>query len=317
MELFIRNLRPFFFDYNRSMEIKDLIKCENDNIIPIQSKMIANLLLSGTPYQIYQYKYVSEDIEKKYNIYIRYNMRFDPNIKTKNNVAPLDVGTYAGKVSELCIKLGLPLISVKINSANNMPHEGFFVFPQCQEMRKQGFSNTEIVSKIKQEVTDALEKGAYRKLIDYLNGTLDIDYSIKQNNMDNKSATQIDDIEHISNIPKTKEINQTYYNEKEFYEGRIKEITILQRERNIEIVKLSKQRDNYTCKVCGFSYNQKIVQAHHIVPLSTQNDEYTIKTDDLITLCPTCHSLAHLLLDENEIYVDKSILINKLKELRN
>lgn len=29
------------------MEIKDIIKCENDNILPIQSKMIANLLLSG------------------------------------------------------------------------------------------------------------------------------------------------------------------------------------------------------------------------------------------------------------------------------
>ncbi len=102
------------------MEIKDLIKCEDDNIIPIQSKMIANLLLSGTPYQIYQYKEVSNNIEKKYNCYIRYHMRFDPNIKIKKNVATLDVGTYAGEISWLCDKLGLPLISVKINSLLNL-----------------------------------------------------------------------------------------------------------------------------------------------------------------------------------------------------
>jgi predicted HNH restriction endonuclease len=288
------------------MEIKDLIKCENNDILPIQSKMIANLLLSGTPYQIYQYKCVSEDIEKKYNTYIRYNMRFDPNIKIKGNVAPLDVGKYAGKISELCTKLELPLISVKINSAKDMPHEGFFVFPQCQKMRKQGFNNTEIAKKIKQEVTEAFESGAYNKLIDYLNGTLNTtDDSLKQSNS-TKNTSQIADIKH----------NQTDYNEKEFYEGRIKEISILQRERNQEIVKYAKQRDNYTCKVCGFSYNQKVVQVHHVIPLSKQNEEYEIKIDDLITLCPTCHSLAHLLLDENEIYVNKSVLINKLKELR-
>lgn len=298
------------------MEIKDLIKCENNDILPIQSKMIANLLLSGTPLQIYQYKYVSEDIEKKYNTYIRYNMRFDPNIKIKGNVAPLDVGKYAGKISELCVKLELPLISVKIISTKDMPHEGFFVFPQCQEMRKQGFNNTEIAKKIKQEVTEAFESGAYNKLIDYLNGTLDTtDDSLKQSNS-TKSTSQVAEIEHVLNNPEISKSNQTDYNEKEFYEGRIKEINILQRERNQEIVKCAKQRDNYTCKVCGFSYNQKVVQAHHIIPLSKQNEEYEIKIDDLITLCPTCHSLAHLLLDENEIYTDKLILIGKLKELR-
>ena len=81
------------------MQIKDIIKCENDNILPIQSNMIANLLLSGSPYQIYQYKDVSNDIYNKYNAYIRYHMRFDKNINIKNNVAPKDVGYYAGELS--------------------------------------------------------------------------------------------------------------------------------------------------------------------------------------------------------------------------
>lgn len=163
------------------MEIKDIIKCENDNILPIQSKMIANLLLSGSPYQIYQYKDVSNDIYNKYNTYIRYHMRFDKNINIRNNVAPKDVGYYAGELSWLCVKLGLPLISVKINSVNDMPNEGFFVFPQCQEMQKQGILNKDIVKQIKSEVTEALEDGLYDKLIDYLNGVSSTNDMIEQN----------------------------------------------------------------------------------------------------------------------------------------
>lgn len=300
------------------MEIKDLIKCENDNIIPIQSKMIANLLLSGTPYQIYQYKSVSNDVYNKYNTYIRYHMRFDKNINIKNDVAPKDVGYYAGEVSWLCVKLGLPLISVKINSENDMPNEGFFVFPQCEKMRKQGFSDREIVRQIKQEVTDSLMKGEYIKLINFLNGTSDDNFSVKQSvKTDNKTASS-SNIETTLNInSKTQQPIKPEFNEVEFYEGQLKERNFLQRERNQEIVKLAKQRDDYTCRICKFTYNKKIVEAHHLIPISNISDEHEVKIDDLITLCPTCHSLAHILLNEDEIYTDKYTLINKLKNIKN
>ena len=111
--------------------------------------------------------------------------------------------------------------------------------------------------------------------------------------------------------------NKEDYSEAEFLEGQIKERTILQRKRNQEIVKLAKQRDNYTCRVCGFSYQKKIVEAHHLIPISNKSNEYEIKIENLITLCPNCHSLAHHLLNENEIYVDKLSLIPKLKEIIN
>lgn len=301
------------------MEIKDIIKCENDNILPIQSKMIANLLLSGSPYQIYQYKDVSNDIYNKYNAYIRYHMRFDKNINIKNNVAPKDVGYYAGELSWLCVKLELPLISVKINSENDMPNEGFFVFPQCQEMQKQGILNKDIVKQIKSEVTEALEDGLYDKLIDYLNGVSSTNDMIEQNSKlvniskDDSNATLI---KSSANMTEQKS-NKEDYSEAEFLEGQIKERTILQRKRNQEIVNLAKQRDNYTCRVCGFSYQKKIVEAHHLIPISNKSNEYEIKIENLITLCPNCHSLAHHLLNENEIYVDKLSLIPKLKEIIN
>lgn len=50
---------------------------------------------------------------------------------------------------------------------------------------------------------------------------------------------------------------------------------------------------------------------------TNKSNEYEIKIENLITLCPNCHSLAHHLLNENEIYVDKLSLIPKLKEIIN
>lgn len=55
------------------MKIIDYINCNNDNIISKESKMIANVLLSGTPYQIYNYKQISDEVYNKYGCYIRFN----------------------------------------------------------------------------------------------------------------------------------------------------------------------------------------------------------------------------------------------------
>ena len=101
----------------------------------------------------------------------------------------------------------------------------------------------------------------------------------------------------------------------EQYEGELKERKYLTRTRNQKIVEQVKQRDNYTCCACGFEYKKKIVQAHHIVPLS-EKDEGNVVIDELITLCPTCHILAHELLKIDKIYQNKNILIKKLHSMR-
>lgn len=295
------------------MEIKDLIKCENDDIIPIQSKMIANLLLSGSSFQLYTYSFVSDEIYKKYNNYIRYNKRFDDNIYKKNNVAPRDVGYYAGEVSKICEKLGLPLISVNIYSKDGMPNDGFFTFSQCKEMIAKGISKNSVVKQIRQDVYNALEDGLYSKLINYLNNTSNENNLVEQNSnigkhSANKTATSNSNINNYED---------TISDEKSFLEGRHKELIMLLRERNQKVVKLVKQRDNYTCQACGFFYFQKIVEAHHLNPMSYNDDEYEVNVNDLITLCPTCHSLAHILLNEDEIYTDKDTLINTLKNIIN
>lgn len=48
------------------------------------------------------------------------------------------------------------------------------------------------------------------------------------------------------------------------------------------------RRDNGRCKICGVKSN--VMNVHHIFykePLSEMND------NDLVTLCPNCHSLVH------------------------
>lgn len=102
-----------------------------------------------------------------------------------------------------------------------------------------------------------------------------------------------------------------------YYEGNTVERTILQKTRNQEIVKAVKERDNYTCRGCGFHFDNKIVEAHHLVPISSVEEEKQVKKDDLITLCPNCHAIAHILLKISEKYQKIENLIQKLQEIYN
>lgn len=102
-----------------------------------------------------------------------------------------------------------------------------------------------------------------------------------------------------------------------YYEGNTIERTILQKTRNQGIVKTVKERDNYTCRGCGFHFDNKIVEAHHLIPISNVEEEKQVKKDDLITLCPNCHAIAHILLKRNEKYQKIENLIQKLQEIYN
>jgi hypothetical protein len=49
------------------------------------------------------------------------------------------------------------------------------------------------------------------------------------------------------------------------------------------------ERDNYTCQECG-AHNGGDLQAHHITPFHLHPEpEYSLTTDNGITLCETCH----------------------------
>lgn len=76
-------------------------------------------------------------------------------------------------------------------------------------------------------------------------------------------------------------------------EGIAKEYTKLQRSRSRKYIEPAKKRDKYTCQSCGLRLSvdgKHILQVHHLNPLCK---EAVTKLEDLTSLCPTCHYIAH------------------------
>jgi len=92
--------------------------------------------------------------------------------------------------------------------------------------------------------------------------------------------------------------DQEYYSIDDIkaFEGYKQDRLILSNARNQRIAKERKSLDKHTCQVCGFSLDVSgkfVIECHHLHPLSeTSVVETTI--NDLISLCPTCHRIAHL-----------------------
>ncbi|WP_027722046.1 HNH endonuclease [Maridesulfovibrio zosterae] len=85
--------------------------------------------------------------------------------------------------------------------------------------------------------------------------------------------------------------------------------------RSAKLVKARKKRDNYECQICGFNYDEKVVHVHHKNPIASRKEAAITKINDLITLCPNCHALAHQVMRDGEsewTEIHKQILkINK------
>lgn len=74
----------------------------------------------------------------------------------------------------------------------------------------------------------------------------------------------------------------------------------IRRERKSHVATLCKQRDNFICKVCSFDFSKTygklgtdFAEAHHIVPLSSNEKLRNTTVEDLITVCANCHRMLH------------------------
>jgi hypothetical protein len=87
-------------------------------------------------------------------------------------------------------------------------------------------------------------------------------------------------------------------------------------QRSAALVKSTKKRDNYTCRGCDFHFRNEIVHAHHLDPLAERARRKT-SPDDLVTLCPNCHYLAHYQLrqDNGDQFKKLDTLLTKLSSL--
>jgi hypothetical protein len=59
--------------------------------------------------------------------------------------------------------------------------------------------------------------------------------------------------------------------------------------------------DGHTCQACQFRghprVRERVVDVHHVDPLRDAAGKVKTTLDDLVTLCPTCHRLVHVLAD--------------------
>ncbi|MCB0714162.1 MAG: HNH endonuclease [Ignavibacteriae bacterium] len=98
-------------------------------------------------------------------------------------------------------------------------------------------------------------------------------------------------------------------------EGERTEVRGYRIQRSAKLVKEVKRRDGYPCRACGFHFKGQIVHVHHLTPLNERTRPNQTNADDLITLCPNCHYLAHYLLRESDRYTKSVHLLAKLRSI--
>ena len=118
--------------------------------------------------------------------------------------------------------------------------------------------------------------------------------------------------EYIAQPPEYSLLNQ-YIKEGEENRKEVKQLS-----RNRALVNCRLELDNYTCQYCGFSIRRDgltninssdisgvVVEVHHKYPIKEGDRESRLS--DLVTLCPTCHRIIHLLgriLDTNDLQIE-------------
>lgn len=83
--------------------------------------------------------------------------------------------------------------------------------------------------------------------------------------------------------------------------------------RSAKLANQAKERDDFTCRACNFTFKKQIVHVHHLDPLSERLSPRKTTLDDLVTLCPNCHYLAHFWLRKNSRFKKLEALIQKLQ----
>lgn len=96
-------------------------------------------------------------------------------------------------------------------------------------------------------------------------------------------------------------------------EGTKDEFTGFRIRRSAKLVKAAKERDKYTCRACGFHFEDQIVHVHHLDPISEYKRPKDTRLQDLLTLCPTCHYLAHYWLRKSPLYKRLEALLAELR----
>lgn len=140
-------------------------------------------------------------------------------------------------------------------------------------------------------------------------------WGLINDNMENMQSGRFPSVEEYRLINDKNMENMQSDDDESYIDGLYKERLQSLKSRNQSLVLKRKEKDNFKCQSCGFCYKRKIVESHHIKPLSERDDIVYSSIDDLVTLCPTCHSLAHYLLKEDDRFQQVEYLLEELKKI--
>lgn len=106
-------------------------------------------------------------------------------------------------------------------------------------------------------------------------------------------------------------------------EGKVRNINRNIYERNPKARKECLNFHGYSCKVCGFNFEEiygrigeEFIHVHHLTPISSIKDEYELNPlSDLIPVCPNCHAMLHTKTPPIEILELKKIIVNNRNKI--
>ncbi len=103
---------------------------------------------------------------------------------------------------------------------------------------------------------------------------------------------------------------------KELTEGNFLSILVNKYERNPIARKQCLEHHGVDCKVCGVNFSEEygsigkdFIHIHHVIPLASIKSRYVVDPiNDLVPVCPNCHSMLHM--------TDPPMSLEKLKAMR-
>lgn len=114
-----------------------------------------------------------------------------------------------------------------------------------------------------------------------------------ENVMDYSSTDTLDSIHLALRSVRSRQFDR-------FDEGFLTEIVMEQAYRNPQFARAVKERDDYTCVVCGFNFfatygerGKGFAECHHLLPFSVLKGRRISTLDEAITVCSNCHRMLH------------------------
>lgn len=129
---------------------------------------------------------------------------------------------------------------------------------------------------------------------------------------DNKYSMSIKTMDEFKDThsTSTKEINN-----KEYFEGLLKETKLVNHKRNRTAREECIQNSKGKCCVCGFDFSKTygslgkgFLEVHHKVPISQYKNEHSILLNDLCAVCSNCHRMLHRTKDPMNVDELKKII---------